>query len=48
MVSTVLEVAGAACLLAGAFLLAGLGGLLLAGSAAMFAASYVLTRRGSA
>lgn len=44
MLTTVLEVAACVCLLAGAFILAGIGGLLLAASAALFAASYALTR----
>lgn len=43
-VTTLLELAAVACLSAGAFLLAGVGGLLLAASGVLAAASYVLSR----
>lgn len=44
MLTTVLEVAACACLLAGAFLLAGVGGLFIGASVVLFGASYALSR----
>lgn len=42
--TTGLEVAGCACLLGGAYILAGIGAALIAASVVLFATSYVLSR----
>lgn len=47
-ITTGLEVAACLCLLVGAGLLAGLGGLLVGASVVLLAASYALSRGGSA
>ncbi len=46
--TTGLEIAACAALLGGAYILAGVGALLIAGSGVLFAASFVLSRGGSA
>lgn len=46
--TTGLELAGVACALTGAYLLAGLGVALLVGSGLLFAASYLISRGGDA
>lgn len=47
-VTTGLEIAACSCLLLGAYLLAGAGAVLVALSGLLFAASFVLSRGGSA
>ncbi len=44
VLTTALELAACVCLLVGAYILAGVGALLLAAAAPLFAASYVLSR----
>ena len=46
--TTGLELAACASLLAGAYVLAGIGALLVAASGVLFGASYSISRRGSA